>query len=75
LRIVVITWVDSHSFEGWVDKDDLDRDEVTIQSVGYLIKETTRALTITTSVSSADNYLSPLQIPLESILCAYSVNS
>lgn len=68
-RIVYLEWVDSHTVDGWLDKDEVSKDckASKIYSVGYLVEETDEDITITTSYWD-DEIMSPLTIPKSAIL-------
>lgn len=68
-RIVYLEWVDSHTVDGWLDDDEVKKDckMSKICSVGYLVSETDKEITITTSYWD-DEVMSPLTIPKRAIL-------
>lgn len=64
----VVKWKDSASLQGWHGIDDPRHNETpTITSVGWLIKNTPKTLTITTSVSEGGRVMDALSIPREAV--------
>lgn len=63
-RLVVVRWVDSCQSDGWghATVEDWAMPDMRIVSVGYLLRETEEAITITASVG-AYAVLGPLTIP------------
>lgn len=63
----IVTWRDSATLPGW-QRMALERDEVSIiTSVGWIVRETKTALTITTSISDSGSAMDALTIPREAI--------
>jgi hypothetical protein len=54
-RLILVTWLDSHSYEGWTAVKDLKPDGVTCRSVGWLISETEQTLTLAPHLTQADH--------------------
>lgn len=53
-RLIRVEWMDSCSSHGWVDKDDLSENEenLSVYSVGYLIKEKSGSITVSSHIAS-----------------------
>lgn len=63
-KIVRVTWVDSCADFGWRKLASVTPDQYsTIESVGWLVRDDERSITITTSVSSVESCMDPLVIP------------
>lgn len=64
----VIKWRDSCSNGGWRRVDTLDREEIAIiTSVGWIVRQTKKEITITTSMSDRGNVMDTLTIPREAV--------
>lgn len=63
----VVKWRDSCSNRGWNRMNAGDDDVATITSVGWVVRETKTALTISTSISDHGSAIDPLTIPREAI--------
>lgn len=65
----VVKWRDSFTLSGWKSIDDPRHSEVAvITSVGWLIKQTPRTLTLTTSISECGNVTDAIAIPREAVM-------
>lgn len=62
----VIKWKDSSTHRGWreIGGDHIASD---ITSVGWLVNQTPKTVTITTSISHCGNVVDPLTIPREAV--------
>lgn len=65
-EIVFIEWIDSMRTEGW-NKPEKD-DALTIHSVGLLVGQDSKKVTISTSRCESGNYVDQLTIPKCSIV-------
>jgi hypothetical protein len=64
----VVKWRDSAANRGWRSIDDPAHDEVAeITSVGWLVRQTPRTISLTTSISGQGNVMDTLSIPRECI--------
>jgi hypothetical protein len=61
-KIAKITWLDSSQMRGWVDKDALEPIIETVDSIGFVVKETDDFISISNSISEYQ-VNSPLTIP------------
>lgn len=50
MKIVKIEWVDSRQIHGWVLDEDIDTTACNVKTCGYLVKETSEALTVAVSI-------------------------
>jgi len=66
-KIARVKWLDANSKYGWRD-DDEEWELFTIDSVGYVVKETKDFIVLTTSVSQNDHYMDPITIPKKMIV-------
>ena len=60
---VHIVWQDSHSEQVWSAAKEIDDDITPVTSIGWLIKETEKTITISTSRTKEDVFADPLTIP------------
>lgn len=68
-KIVRVTWTDSCADFGWRKLASVEPDQFsTIDSVGWLVRDDKRSITITTSVSSVGSCMDPLVIPKVAIV-------
>lgn len=63
-----VKWRDSSTLRGWRSIDDGAHEVATITSVGWLIRSTSKTVTITSSISECGNVADSLSIPRESIM-------
>ena len=67
-RVIYIEWKDATGAQGWHDKD-AELELAAIQSIGWLIRETKNAVTITTGIAVADGgYMGMQSIPKAGII-------
>lgn len=66
-KVAIIRWADANTTVGWVSHEDLEGPSL-IVSIGFVVKETADAITITTSISGESDYADPLSIPTGWIL-------
>jgi len=59
----MLEWVDSEAQVGWQYVDNVRVTKLTVQSLGYLVKETDDVVVITTSISANDGCMDCLTIP------------
>lgn len=62
-----VTWRDSSTLRGWRSIEDGAHKTATITSVGWLVQQTPKTVTITTSISECGNVADSLSIPREAI--------
>ena len=69
-NVIRVEWVDSYGGGNWIHKDDLDHKPSNIITVGFVVKETKKHITITSSISDGDGeqYLNPITIPKIAII-------
>lgn len=63
-----LKWRDSSTLRGWRSIDDPTHETSTITSVGWLVRQSPKTVTITTSISECGNVADSLSIPREAIL-------
>lgn len=64
----IVKWRDSSALQGWHSVDDNRHGNITtITSIGWLVKETAKVITITTSISECGNVMDALSIPKEAV--------
>jgi hypothetical protein len=63
----IVKWRDSSTLRGWRSIDDPAHDTSHITSVGWLIRQTPKTLTLTTGVSQCGNVCDAISIPRESV--------
>lgn len=56
-----VTWIDSCSMQGW--QKDVDNSTSQIESVGWLVGQTSKVITLASSVSNQGSILDPITIP------------
>lgn len=61
--IVRLTWIDSAATYGWVNKDDENIGISEIHSIGYVVREDKKTITISTSWNTGSRFMDPLTIP------------
>lgn len=66
LRVECITWFDSMGRSGWVPTDELQDPPTKMITVGLVIKETRKSVTVTHSVGHGQAY-APFTIPKRAI--------
>ena len=69
MTVVEVHWIDSAGTDGWVDRKDASAEAdayTTITTIGYLLDETTRSITISSSVGKGSVH-APLTIPKRAI--------
>lgn len=67
-KLVLVDWVDSHGWDGWTRKDEVDffHQDLNMRSVGYISKEDEKFIVIVATISK-DCFNSPMIIPREAI--------
>lgn len=55
-QILLIDWVDSHSCYGWLNEDEIHNADMLCQSIGFLIKEDKKNITLALSRALNENY-------------------
>ena len=65
MNLVYIEWADAATTNGWTYKEDTGLMQV--RSVGWLVAQDKKTLTIATSQSKGGKFLDPLTIPRHSI--------
>lgn len=65
-RFVRLRWMDAASSRGWRDKQDAGM--TTVESIGFLVAESTQDVSISTSLDSGGKYVDILSIPRAAIL-------
>ena len=63
MKIVLIEWVDSNLFHGWVDKDGESFGVAECKSVGFLLKKHRSEITLALSRSKQDQVSQCITIP------------
>lgn len=63
MKVIYVEWVDSFAFKGWFSSEGADTDLYLIKTVGYVVKETKKALVISHSFGDNKNVMDPLSIP------------
>ncbi len=55
--LIFIKWVDSHSpnFNGWVNEDEINNCVLTIFTVGWVIYEDDKIITVASQISAGDD--------------------
>lgn len=74
LKPVLVKWEDATSVEGWTTFDDIENTEVACQSVGMLVDETPKTVTLVLSYAptgSRELYGQAIVIPRRSIIGMY----
>lgn len=64
----IVKWRDSSSLRGWRSIDDPAHGTGMITSVGWVIQQTPKTVTITTSISECGNVVDAIAIPREAIV-------
>lgn len=65
--IVEITWLDAVADSGWTEPG-TEHDVPVIRTVGFLVGENARCLTVATSVCPEDHYNATMTIPRQMVL-------
>jgi len=68
MKPVYIEWLDSHGGEGWIRSDDINEPKLLIKTIGWLVKEHSDYVILTTSYNEWNNILSQLAIPKVAIV-------
>jgi hypothetical protein len=73
MRFVKLTWLDSTSNLGWLDKEDCEMSAV--ESIGILVAEDKDKIIISTSYDKgSDRYVDPLSIPKRCVIKRRNIN-
>jgi len=64
----LVTWRDSSSLRGWHHATDPEHTAAVITSIGWLIRRTKDAITLTTSFSENNNVVDAITIPIEAVV-------
>lgn len=67
-KLYLITWIDAHAHSGWCDRQEMidlcDKQDLTIETVGFFLKDTRDSLCFTMSIDkSAKTVDYVMQIP------------
>lgn len=62
-----VHWDDSCKWNGWRPAQSVEHSVSNIESVGWLIRQDEKSVTLTTSVSSCDSVMDGLTIPRKAI--------
>ena len=65
-QLAYVEWVDSAAIQGWQHESEVSREDYepsVIKSVGFIVSESKKHITITTSISDTDCCMDPLTIP------------
>lgn len=63
----IVKWRDSSTLRGWRAVDDGAHEVAIITSVGWLVRQTPKTMTLTTSISECGNVADAISIPREAI--------
>lgn len=63
----IVRWRDSSTLRGWRAVDDDAHEVATITSIGWLVRQTPKTVTVTTSISECGNAVDAISIPREAI--------
>lgn len=68
MKRVEIEWLDARVMLGWLPTDSIEMSLARIVTVGYIIKENSCSIAVTTSVNTIGQNFNVLLIPRSSIL-------
>lgn len=68
MRIVHVRWEDSHGSSGWVDRDDVDKWPLVINTVGYLFAKDKKTLSVASSMSKNGEFSGVTKIPRSCVI-------
>lgn len=63
----IVKWRDSSTLRGWRAYNDTSHEVAIITSVGWMVKQTPRTVTLTTGISECGNVCDAITIPREAI--------
>lgn len=61
--LVRLTWLDSASSHGWLEKCEINRQPTKVHSAGFIVSESKKSITISTSYYKEGRFMDPLTIP------------
>lgn len=68
LKIVAITWIDSHAYHGWQSLLEINEINEMCYTIGFLVKETSKSTTVASSYDPENNnFNGVISIPREAI--------
>lgn len=68
MDLIWIQWMDSASADGWHREEDLEREPLVCESVGWLVLENDKMRVLAGSISDSDQFAVLMYIPNVSVL-------